>query len=67
MSSKEIYLLRHGKTTAPPGLYGAIDAKVDPKMQHAIASALCEQLMQEQGVSAHSDCHVSAEPLPSVG
>ncbi|KGK18336.1 alpha-ribazole phosphatase [Vibrio navarrensis] len=73
MSSKEIYLLRHGKTTAPPGLYGASDAKVDPKMQHAIASALCEQLTQEQIVpltrivtSPLSRCRVLAEQLGSL-
>lgn len=39
MKTLNIYLVRHGKVDAPPGLHGQTDVKVTPADQESIARA----------------------------
>ncbi|MGR5238883.1 alpha-ribazole phosphatase family protein [Vibrio alfacsensis] len=59
MKTLNLYLVRHGKVSAPPGLHGQADLKVDAAEQLKIAQAWIESGKQVAGVitSPLSRCH----------
>ncbi|HDM8132941.1 TPA: alpha-ribazole phosphatase [Vibrio harveyi] len=65
MKTLNIYLLRHGKVNAAPGLHGQADLKVDEAEQRKIAQALQQTGREVEGIisSPLSRCHDLAEIL----
>ncbi|WP_104046954.1 alpha-ribazole phosphatase family protein [Vibrio jasicida] len=65
MKTLNIYLLRHGKVNAAPGLHGQADLKVDEEDQRKIAQAWQQMGREVEGVisSPLSRCHDLAEIL----
>lgn len=65
MKTLNIYLLRHGKVNAAPGLHGQADLKVDEAEQRKIAQAWQQAGREVEGIisSPLSRCHDLAEIL----
>ncbi|HHP0512751.1 TPA: alpha-ribazole phosphatase family protein [Vibrio harveyi] len=65
MKTLNIYLLRHGKVNAVPGLHGQADLKVDDVEQRKIAQAWQQTGREVEGIisSPLSRCHDLAEIL----
>ncbi|WP_199437579.1 alpha-ribazole phosphatase [Vibrio owensii] len=65
MKTLNIYLLRHGKVSAAPGLHGQADLKVDEAEQRKIAQAWQQTGREVEGIisSPLSRCHDLAEIL----
>ncbi|MHA2811896.1 alpha-ribazole phosphatase [Vibrio campbellii] len=65
MKTLNIYLLRHGKVNAAPGLHGQADLKVDEAEQRKIAQAWQQTGREVEGIisSPLSRCHDLAEIL----
>ncbi|MBY6236979.1 alpha-ribazole phosphatase [Vibrio harveyi] len=65
MKTLNIYLLRHGKVNAAPGLHGQADLKVDDVEQRKIAQAWQQTGREVEGIisSPLSRCHDLAEIL----
>lgn len=65
MKTLNIYLLRHGKVDAAPGLHGQADLKVDEAEQRKIAQAWQQTGREVEGIisSPLSRCHDLAEIL----
>ena len=65
MKTLNIYLLRHGKVNAAPGLHGQADLQVDEAEQRKIAQAWQQTGREVEGIisSPLSRCHDLAEIL----
>ncbi|WP_050910804.1 alpha-ribazole phosphatase family protein [Vibrio campbellii] len=65
MKTLNIYLLRHGKVNAAPGLHGQADLKVDEAEQRKIVQAWQQTGREVEGIisSPLSRCHDLAEIL----